>query len=88
MMTPDYMASAISLAFQRCCNRKGLDAETLASMVNCEVSIIDLIFASDFDTCFALRENYLDRGSVQRQLCDLIGLTPRICPEIDVDKIF
>ena len=88
MMTPDGMASAISQAFRICCTRKGLDAGTLASMANCEVSIIDLIFVSDFDACFALRENYLDRGSIQRQLCDLIGLTPRVCPEIDVDKIF
>ena len=57
-------------------------------VVEFEVSIIDLIFESDFNACFALRENYFDRGSIQRQLCDLIGLTPRICPEIDVDKIF
>jgi len=88
MMTPDGLASAISEAFQRCCNRKGLDVSALASMANCELSTIDLIIESDFDACFALRENYLDRGSVQRRLCDLIGLTPRICPEIDVDKIF
>ena len=88
MMTPDMMGEAIALAVSRQCGRKGLDAASLAQLVSCDVEVIHRLLRGDFEECFALRERYTTKTSLQRQICDAIGLSPRNCIELDTSVIF
>jgi len=88
MMTPDMMAQEIAHGVINQCVRKGLSAAALAQLVDCDVELINRLVQADFDECFALRENYKDKKSLQRQICDAIGLTPRNCIELDTSVIF
>jgi len=88
MMTPDMMAQAIARSVSEHCDQKGLSPSSLAELVSCDVEVIDRLQKADFDECFALRENYEAKNSLQRRICDAIGLTPRNCIELDTDAIF
>lgn len=88
MMTPEMMANEIAQAFSMYRKSKRLSHKALADKAGCGVEMIERIEASDFDACFALREKYTDRASIERRLCDAIGLTPRLCRVLDDGIIF
>ena len=88
MMTPDMMAQEISQGVIKQCVQKRLSAAALAQLVDCDVELINRLLQADFDECFSLREKYKDKKSLQRQICDAIGLTPRNCIELDTSVIF
>jgi hypothetical protein len=68
--------------------RSQLSVDTLASRTGCDVAVIRKIENSDFDECFKLRENYRDKESVERKMCDEIKLTPSVCIVLDDGIIF
>lgn len=88
MMTPEMMANEISQAFSNCRKFKRLTQQALAGKVGCGVDAIKHIEASDFHACFALREKYSDASSLERRLCDTVGLTPALCQVLDAGIIF
>jgi transcriptional regulator with XRE-family HTH domain len=88
MMTPDMMANEIAQAFSNCRKFKRLTQQALADKVGCQVDAIKRIEASDFHACFALREKYPDASSLERRLCDAVGLTPVLCQVLDAEIIF
>ena len=88
MMTPDMMAQKIAQAFSLCRMRSQLSVDALAARSGCDVAVIKKIENADFDECFKIRENYGNKESVERQMCDVIKLTPSICLEIDDEIIF
>ena len=88
MMTPDMMANEIAQAFSTCRKFKRLTQQALADKVGCGVDAIKHIEASDFHACFALREKYSDESSLERRLCDAVGLTPALCRVLDAGIIF
>lgn len=88
MMTPDMMARNIANAFLSCRRRSKLSVESLAELSRCDITLIERIENADFDECFRIQENYNDKESVQRRMCDAIKLTPAICLELDDGIIF
>ncbi len=88
MMTPDMMAEEISRWFSMCRRQRRLSIPDLASQAGCDAEFVDRIEKADFDACFALRERYTDRSSVERRLCDLVGLSPKLCAVLDEGVIF
>jgi hypothetical protein len=88
MMTPDMMARNIANAFLLCRRRSQLSVESLAELLSCDIALIERIENADCDECFQIRENYNDKESVQRRMCDAIKLTPAICLELDDGIIF
>ena len=88
MMTPDIMAQNIAQAFAACRMRSQLSIDALAKRSGCDAAVLKMIESADFDECFKLRENYGDKDSVERRVCDIIKLTPTICIELDDGIIF
>jgi len=88
MMTPDMMAQSIAQAFSVCRMRSQLSVDALAKRSGGDAAIIRKIENADFDECFKIRENYGDKNSVERRMCDAIKLTPSICIELDDGIIF
>jgi ribosome-binding protein aMBF1 (putative translation factor) len=88
MMTPDMLADKIAEAFSSCRMRSQLSVDALASRTGCDAAVIRKIENSDFDECFKLRENYRDKESVERKMCDEIKLTPSVCIVLDDGIIF
>ena len=88
MMTPDMMAERIAQAFAACRMRSQLSIDALAKRSGCDATEIKKIESADFDECFKIRENYGDKNSVERRMCDVIKLTPTICIELDDGIIF
>lgn len=88
MMTPDSLAEEIAKAFSACRKYKRLTQQNVAASAGCDVDVVKRIEAADYDACFALRTNYADAASIERRLCDAIGLTPRICQALDSGIIF
>lgn len=87
-MTPDMMARNIANAFLSCRRGSKLSVESLAELLRCDIALIERIENADFDECFKIQENYNDKESVQRRMCDAIKLTPAICLELDEGIIF
>lgn len=88
MMTPDMMAQSIAQAFSMCRMRSQLSVDALAKRSGGDAAVIKKIENADFDECFKIRQNYADKNSIERQMCDAIKLTPSICIEIDDGIIF
>jgi hypothetical protein len=88
MMTPDMMAQRIAEAFSVCRMRSQLSVDALAKRSGGDAAIIKMIENADFDECFKIRQNYGDKNSVERRMCDAIKLSPSICIEIDDGIIF
>jgi len=88
MMTPEMMAREIAQAFSTCRGFKRLTPQALADRIGCDLAVVKRIESADFDACFALREKYTDTASIERRLCDAIGLTPAMCIVLDDGIIF
>ena len=88
MMTPDMMANEIAQAFSTRRKFKRLTQQALAGKVGCGVDVIKRIEGSDIDACLALCEKYSDVSSLERRLCDAVGLTPALCRVLDGGIIF
>jgi len=88
MMTSEMMAREIAQAFSTCRKFKRLTPQALADRIGCDLAVVKRIESADFDACFALREKYTDTASIERRLCDAIGLTPAMCIVLDDGIIF
>jgi len=88
MMTPEMMAREIAQVFSTCRKFKRLTPQALADRIGCDLAVVKRIESANFDACFALRNKYSDTASLERRLCDAIGLTPAMCIVLDDGIIF
>jgi len=88
MMTPEMMAREIAQAFSTCRKFKRLTPQALAEQAGCDLAVVKRIESAAFEACFALREKYSNAASLERRLCDAIGLTPAMCIALDDGIIF